>query len=184
MGGLVWAYMGPEPAPLLPRYDAFVWDNAVRDIGLVEVPCNWLQCMENSVDLTHVDWLHGHYFDYVLRRKGEPERGNNRAYNGAHHVKMGFDLFPHGIVKRRIVEGGTEADPTWAEGSNPILFPNMTRAGGRGSGQVRVPIDDEHTLNIMYSCYRPNDGLPVPAQDRVPVYRTPLHESNGRYKTD
>ncbi len=26
LGGLVWAYLGPQPAPLLPRYDILVWD--------------------------------------------------------------------------------------------------------------------------------------------------------------
>ena len=33
LGGLVFAYLGPEPAPLLPRYDLFVWPGALRDIG-------------------------------------------------------------------------------------------------------------------------------------------------------
>ena len=28
LGGLVFAYLGPEPAPLLPRYDLFVWPTA------------------------------------------------------------------------------------------------------------------------------------------------------------
>jgi 5,5'-dehydrodivanillate O-demethylase len=184
LGGLVFAYLGPAPAPLLPHYDIFVWDNAWRDVGFVEVPCNWLQCMENSVDLTHVDWLHGRYFDYVLERQGKPPRGTNRAYNGARHVRMGFDLFEHGLVKRRIVEGGSEDSESWREGSNPILFPNMTRAGGRGSLQFRVPIDDEHTMNVMYSCYRPDDGQPVPTQEQIPIYRTPLREADGKFKTD
>ncbi|MDT7554408.1 MAG: 5,5-dehydrodivanillate O-demethylase oxygenase subunit, partial [Pseudonocardiales bacterium] len=33
LGGLVFAYLGPLPAPELPRYDLFVWDDAWRDIG-------------------------------------------------------------------------------------------------------------------------------------------------------
>src|SRR5712692_7538455 len=40
LGGLVFAYLGPEPAPLLPRYDLFVWDNVVRQIGAAVIPCN------------------------------------------------------------------------------------------------------------------------------------------------
>ncbi|MGH8059765.1 MAG: Rieske 2Fe-2S domain-containing protein, partial [Candidatus Entotheonellia bacterium] len=31
--GLIFAYLGPEPAPLLPRWDMYVWDNVLRDIG-------------------------------------------------------------------------------------------------------------------------------------------------------
>src|ERR1700744_3905408 len=30
MGGLLFAYMGPLPAPALPRWDLFVWPNALR----------------------------------------------------------------------------------------------------------------------------------------------------------
>src|SRR5579884_2656950 len=59
LGGLVWAYLGPQPAPLVPRYDVFAWQDAWRDAGVATIPCNWLQCMENAVDLMHVDYLHG-----------------------------------------------------------------------------------------------------------------------------
>ncbi|GIT42411.1 MAG: hypothetical protein Ct9H300mP11_03470 [Chloroflexota bacterium] len=30
MGGLVWAYMGPQPVPLLAPWDLFVMPNAIR----------------------------------------------------------------------------------------------------------------------------------------------------------
>jgi phenylpropionate dioxygenase-like ring-hydroxylating dioxygenase large terminal subunit len=48
--GLIFAYLGPEPVPLLPRWDMFVWDNVLRDIGATIIPCNWLQIMENSLE--------------------------------------------------------------------------------------------------------------------------------------
>ena len=51
LGGLVFAYLGPQtpeqPVPELPRYDLFVWDDAWRDIGHAELPCNFVQIMEN-----------------------------------------------------------------------------------------------------------------------------------------
>ena len=71
--GLIFAYLGPEPVPLLPRWDMFVWDNVLRDIGSTIIPCNWLQIMENSLDPVHVEWLHGRFADYVLERLGRPE---------------------------------------------------------------------------------------------------------------
>jgi 5,5'-dehydrodivanillate O-demethylase len=178
LGGLLWAYLGPQPAPLIPHYDMFVRDDAWRDVGVCDVPCNWLQTVENSVDLTHVDWLHQHYYDYVLERMGKTPR-TDRVYNGARHVKIGFDVFPHGIVKRRIVEGGSEADDTWKYGTNPIIFPATTRLG-----LIRVPTDDTHTRCYFYSCYPPDDGLPVPAQDRIPVYDVPYMRPDGRFSTD
>jgi len=69
LGGLVFAYLGPDPVPLLPRWDILVWDNVYHDIGITELDCNWLQCMENSLDPTHTEWLHGRYADYVQERR-------------------------------------------------------------------------------------------------------------------
>jgi 5,5'-dehydrodivanillate O-demethylase len=69
LGGMVFAYLGPEPAPLLPRYRQLVADNMVRDIGYSILPANWVQVMENNVDQTHTEWLHGHYFHFVRERR-------------------------------------------------------------------------------------------------------------------
>src|SRR4051794_7388949 len=71
MGGLIWAYLGPEPAPLLPRYDLFVREDLKREIGISIIPCNWLQAMENSLDPIHLEWLHGVYKNYVSRTLGK-----------------------------------------------------------------------------------------------------------------
>ena len=71
MGGLVWAYLGPEPAPLLPRYDLFVRDDLDREIGMTRLPCNWLQIMENSMDPVHLEYLHGMLTNYTLKNTGQ-----------------------------------------------------------------------------------------------------------------
>mgnify|MGYP001189688846 CR=1 FL=1 len=70
LGGLMWAYLGPQPVPLLPRWDLLVWDNVLRDIGTTMLPCNWLQCMENSLDPVHTEWLHVYQTNHVLEREG------------------------------------------------------------------------------------------------------------------
>ena len=69
LGGLIFVYMGPAPAPLLPRWGPLVWDNTVRDIAIAHLPCSWLQCQENSLDTTHAEHLHGYagsYFKQIL----------------------------------------------------------------------------------------------------------------------
>ena len=33
-GGMLWAYMGPQPAPLLPDWEAFSWDNGFTQVVL------------------------------------------------------------------------------------------------------------------------------------------------------
>lgn len=177
MGGLLWAYLGPQPAPLLPRFDIFVDEDGIRDIGVIEIPCNWLQCMENSVDLTHVDHLHGYYFDYVLEKLGRaPLPSSQRVFNGRRHSKISFDLYEYGIIKRRLIENASEDSASWKVGTSPIIFPTMTTAVG---AQIRVPVDDTHTRMFLYSYYTPNDDGPVQQQAHVPVYPVPYLEEDG-----
>lgn len=68
MGGLIWAYLGEPPVPLLPRWDQFVRPNTFRHIAGTMLPCNWLQCLENGGDPNHGTYLHGHFYRYALER--------------------------------------------------------------------------------------------------------------------
>ena len=183
LGGLVFAYLGPEPAPLLPRWDLLVMDNVVRDIGVTEIPCNWLQCMENSMDPVHTEWLHGHYYNYVMDQKGERNADGSRMVSRVipHHEKIGFDVFQHGIIKRRVRVNGSEADPEWSIG-HPVLFPNILRVGW--TFQIRVPMDDTHTWHVMYGVYPPPPGTTDYKQESVPVYPIPMQNDQGEHVTD
>ena len=58
LAGIIFAYLGPEPAPLLPRYDVLVREDGVRSMSARIVHCNFLQMVENSVDQHHFKWLH------------------------------------------------------------------------------------------------------------------------------
>src|SRR6266508_6059440 len=47
--GLYWVYMGPEPAPVIPKYDVWVRkDGRQKIIVQPQLDANWLQPMENS----------------------------------------------------------------------------------------------------------------------------------------
>lgn len=181
LGGLVFAYLGKEPAPLLPRYDLFVWDGVLRDIGRALIPCNWLQIMENSVDPTHVEWLHGHHLGAVRTASGQ----SPPQHYVRHHTKIGFDVFRYGIIKRRVVEGGSEEDEDWKTG-HPLIFPCMLRVGAQGQHrfQIRVPVDDTHTLHFWYACYQPPAGKRAPAQPDIPVYEVPWRDDKGNFIVD
>jgi 5,5'-dehydrodivanillate O-demethylase len=181
LGGLVFAYLGPEPAPLLPRYDLYVWEDVLRDVGRATLPCNWLQIMENSVDPTHVEWLHGHHLGEQRRAQGLRAPSHYRR----RHVKIGFEPFRHGILKRRVLEGGSEADDDWHIG-HPLVFPVTLRVGARGQHrfQIRVPIDDTHTRHYWYSCYRPPAGVRLPPQKEIPVYEVPWRDAQGEFLVD
>ena len=188
MGGLVFAYLGPSPAPLLPRWDLLVMENVHRHIGFSVVPCNWLQTMENSLDPVHLEHLHGTYFQYQLEREtGGNLSDDQRMFIGSfkrHHVKIGFEVFEHGIIKRRVLEGETEESEGWRVG-HPILFPNILRlGGGLLEFQFRVPMDDTHTKNFWYACFDPGPGAVLPRQDSVPFHEVPHTSADGRLVTN
>ncbi|GMA65210.1 RHO alpha subunit C-terminal catalytic domain-containing protein [Alicyclobacillus fastidiosus] len=166
----------------MPRYDLFVRDNVIRTIGYAVIPCNWMQIMENSLDPTHLEWLHGRYFQYVFEREGRPQ---DSWPISKHHQKIGFDLFDHGIIKRRVLEGQTEDCEDWVVG-HPVVFPNMLRVGDLGahSFQIRVPMDDTHTYHIWYTCFVPNEGVQVPNDYPISLYEAPLKDANGKFITD
>ncbi len=180
LGGLVWAYLGPEPAPLLPRWDILVWPGMLRDVGRAIVPCNWLQIMENSVDPVHLEWLHGHHLSSVRTRLGL----SAPTHYPKRHAEIGFDRFRYGIIKRRVLEGGSREDDDWRIG-HPLVFPNMVRVGAHPQHrlQIRVPVDDTHTLHFWYCCWVPpgEDGV---SQEPIPVYEVPFRDERGEFLLD
>jgi 5,5'-dehydrodivanillate O-demethylase oxygenase subunit len=180
LGGMVWAYIGPSPAPELPRFDVFVMDG-VRDIGHSVLPCNWLQIMENSVDPHHVEWLHGRYFNFLAQTSGfEMPSAFTKA-----HVKVGFDEFQWGIIKRRLLEGQSEEDDDWKVG-HPMMFPYCMRVGGNGIDQmqIRVPIDDTHTWAMFYSTHNPPGLDSYPEQVYPFDYEYQWRDENGKHIVD
>ena len=50
-----------KPAPELPVWEPFTWPNGFREIVLADVPCNWFQCQENSIDPVHFEWMHDNW---------------------------------------------------------------------------------------------------------------------------
>src|SRR5437879_1354460 len=115
LGGLIWAYLGPAPAPLLPRWEGLVRDDIVRSVTFKPLPCNWVQCMDNSMDPLHFEFLHAHYGKYYNER-----HGTTAPMALAHHIKIDFDVFEYGIYKRRLIEGEPEDCDDWTRG-HPVL---------------------------------------------------------------
>ncbi len=180
LGGLIWAYMGPEPRPLLPRWFPLVRENAYRQVGITMIPCNWLQCMENSVDSVHTEYLHGYLWEYVHERLGvtDPVKLQEVERFKKHHVKIAFEPIKYGITKRRLLEGDDETKASgWTIG-NPLVFPYMVLIGspGRYEFQIRVPVDDEHTRHLSYQVFLPGSTIQVPRLDAVPTFDVPIEQ--------
>jgi 5,5'-dehydrodivanillate O-demethylase len=160
MAGLVFAYLGPLPAPLITKLDGYVADPAIRLIGKAVIPCNWLQIQENSADPVHSEWLHGHFAEFVAEKEGK-----KLAFSG-HHLKIAFDEKPYGIIKRRLKEGQSEDCSDWRIG-HPLVFPNILAVGSAEKiwktyeFQIRVPEDDTHTTHWWFTAFAPVEGAEV-----------------------
>src|SRR5882672_8411910 len=60
--GLVFGYMGPDPAPLLPLYDVLRMEGGTKYVQINKIDANWFNHVENIVDVSHLAWLHGYTF--------------------------------------------------------------------------------------------------------------------------
>jgi 5,5'-dehydrodivanillate O-demethylase oxygenase subunit len=188
LGGMLFAYLGPKPVPLLPRLDGFVVAGTVRMIGQTLIPCNWLQIMENSLDPVHTEWLHGHLQEWIEEQRdgSKPKYAISR-----HHVKIAFEEFEYGIYKRRLMEGQSEDVDDWRVG-HPVMFPCTLAVGSAGGFwtmyalQIRVPVDDTHTLHYWYTAFMPPAGANVPAKllDEVPLFDVPCRTESGDFNLD
>ena len=185
MGGMLWAYMGPQPQPLLPRWDGFVAEGTIRIMGRTLLPINWLQIMENSLDPVHTEWLHGHHYEFLKEQEGV------KVAISARHLKIDFKEFQYGMTKHRLLEGHSEDGDDWKVG-HPIVFPNMLAVGNGDeksryySFQMRVPVDDTHTLHLWFNAYVPPQGVAVPQHllDKVHTYEVPYLDDQGEFIVD
>jgi 5,5'-dehydrodivanillate O-demethylase oxygenase subunit len=156
-GGILWAYMGPQPAPLVPDYD-FLNERGYKQIVYATIDCNWFQCQENSIDPVHFEWLHANWSKSM---KGDSDRAPT-------HLKVGFDEFEWGFIYRRVREDTSDDDPLWTQG-RVCLWPNALFSG---FPEWRVPIDDTHTFSFAFF------NSPVPGDEPFTQERIPYWTAN------
>jgi 5,5'-dehydrodivanillate O-demethylase len=170
LAGIVWAYLGPDPAPLLPVWEPFTWKNGFAQVVISEIPCSWLQCQENSIDPVHFEWMHA---NWSIRLGGKTGPYSPR------HTKVDFDEFDYGFVYRRVREDTSEDDELWRVG-RVCLWPNCLFTGNHF--EWRVPVDDHNTLSVGWFFNRvPRDREPY-VQNRIPTWHSPIKdETSGRW---
>ena len=129
--GLYWAYLGPEPLPLIPNFDVWFRKDGYRKIFIQpQLDCNWFQAMENSMDPAHLQILH-----QDTAGRGRAIQNTTRGLTDEVE-KFDFYEVPYGLMKRRTYKNGMLDE-------HPVIFPNILRQGN--VGQIRVPMDDTHT---------------------------------------
>jgi 5,5'-dehydrodivanillate O-demethylase len=171
-GGILWAYLGPQPAPLLPDWEFFHWRNGFVQIVLSEIPCNWLQCQENSIDPVHHEWMHGNWGVRLAGKTGP------RAPT---HRKLDFDEFEYGFRYMRVRGDDDETSELWTIG-RVCLWPNALFTGTHV--EWRVPIDAGNTLSISWFFNRvPSESEPF-VQSSIPSWHGPIRDpGSGRWIT-
>jgi len=205
LGGLLFAYLGPLPAPELPRWDVLAREDG-RRFGMVEslINCNWLQAMENSVDPSHLFWLHGTLGSRVLPPGAERNAifGLPTEYEEDHE----FELVPFGIMKRRFTPHPTPGQPPEME-QHPLVFPtglrlvlameSIFKQGWQASKTItpeerrvgyvhnlhfRTPVDDEHTMHYNVSFLPSTQTMLV--DDDPPFEVQEFKDAAGNYRME
>ncbi|MEE8517790.1 MAG: Rieske 2Fe-2S domain-containing protein [Dehalococcoidia bacterium] len=161
--GLVWAYLGPAPAPVIPHYDLWSRKDGTHTLQVRPVlDCNWLQPMENSADSAHLEILHqesiGRGRTAVNTTRGFIDDVERYEY----HVEPWG-----GLIKTRTYKNGFSD-------AHPLIFPNVLRVGDRT--QIRVPIDDEHTWHVVISFTPSPDGSVVEDHEHPKVAYEPPYK--------
>lgn len=149
--GLVFAFMGEGEAPAfeLPRKDAFERPNGLLFTRSETWPCNWFQQIENSLDATHVSFVHhwgsvGTFGEAVAASIPqleylETEAGIRQIATRSEKSRRVTDwTFPN---NNHISQPGLRHDDPWID-----------------VGIWMTPVDDTHTTRfILYSIPRSTD---------------------------
>lgn len=153
--GLYWAYLGPQPAPRIPKYDVWVRKNGTRKIYIQpQLDCNWVQAMENSVDPAHLQILHQN-----TANRGRTPASTTRGFTDDVEKFEWYEV-PYGIIKKRTYKNGKVDE-------HPVIFPNILRQSN--CTQIRVPLDDTHTKIFFVRFFATQDGSIVEEEGDPPV---------------
>jgi 5,5'-dehydrodivanillate O-demethylase len=151
--GIVWAYLGPEPAPVVPNWRNF-HKKGYKHICIAELPCNWLQAMENSFDQVHNEWMHDKWSFYLRDGYVPPDRWQISRF-----IHREFD---YGWTAEVEYVGRPEIFP-----DRVILWPNYNFVH---LFEWYVPIDYSRTLLMLWHNIPFRAEAPF-KQQRIPYWR-------------
>jgi len=152
--GVIWTYMGPnkESLPPLPNMEWNLVSAEQVHVSIRVQECNWLQALEGDVDSAHAPILHGRI----------DSKGNMSSLLAMQDLRPTFDCvrqdFGLSIAARRHLPNGKVY---WRVNQFVMPFYTLTPPQAKFpelSGHAWVPMDDEHTLCVMFS-YHPNAPL-------------------------
>ncbi len=150
--GVVWTFMGAGDPPPLPQIEWNLVPAENVHVSFRVQECNWLQALEGEIDSAHAPILHGR-----IDAKGainEWVAGQDLRPN----FKCEVQPFGVSIASRRVVDDARRywrvnqfVAPFWTLVPPQSKFPEL-------SGHAWIPMDDAHTLCLMFS-YTPAEPL-------------------------
>lgn len=154
ISGLIFVYIGPQPAPAFPKWDLLFNDNSNKFIVGRDAHSNWVQRAENLQDALHVAVLHGSVYPELAGRRASKVEWNETWY--------GIDMYL--------------GYPTGVRDRHHFMFPAMNRiyvgrAGQRPHQFIQwfVPVDDQYTLTYQMFC---SIGDPPPYKTTIAEFQS------------
>ena len=191
-GGVIFTYMGPGDAPLLPNYEFLTVPEAQRSVTKAFYTCNYLQGNEGNIDPVHLSFLHQHLseaqppLERIVGGSGETDN-TLLARDLAPTIEV--ELMDYGL--RICTLRAAEAGKRYLRITNFIL-PNLSAFGGSTVGEGyavhwHVPIDDQTHWKYIFMFNRKR-AISEELRDRnradiSPDYRLMRNQVN-RYQQD
>jgi len=172
-GGLVWVWLGDEPAPPFPPLPFTGLSERQVWITATPVDCNWLQGVEATLDTAHVGTLHRAYITAIQQKASTGTIGQ-----ALDHLAPRYDveLGPHGldaIARRPLPDGATYVRTTRWVAPLVSLVPGNRAANVDGTIFIVSPVDDHHHV-LFFGLWSDDADLHDGSYADVPDAQRPL----------
>lgn len=152
--GVLWAYMGPD-ADNPPQLPDIEWNLVPEEQVALTIrvqECNWLQALEGEIDSAHAAILHGRVDVGGIINQWKQAQDLTPTFECVQH-SVGVSIASRRKVgdDKNYIRVNQFLMPFWTFVPPQAQYPDL-------SGHAWVPIDDHHTLCLMFS-YTPAQPL-------------------------
>jgi phenylpropionate dioxygenase-like ring-hydroxylating dioxygenase large terminal subunit len=179
-GGVIFGYLGPAPAPLLPRYEFLFVPEEQRSVTKVFQNCNYLQGNEGNIDPVHISFLH---------RINDRNRPQDEIKRRDIAPTIDVELTNFGLRVYALRNAGPEEQLVRITN---FIMPNLAAFNGPMEGQGysvnwHVPIDDTHHWKYSFIFSRKqalSDTLRGKNRFETTADYKPVRRQENRYLQD
>jgi phenylpropionate dioxygenase-like ring-hydroxylating dioxygenase large terminal subunit len=167
-GGLAWVWLGETDAPAFPELPFAGYDTDHSWMTMSQVPCNWLQGLEGTIDSVHVGFLHQTWHKETAKL---PDR-SNLAIALKYHPSYETQSTTYGMraaALRPTADGCTYVRVTEYLMPLVAVVPIGSTEPGNGAVFAISPVDDTHHL-VFFGAF---SEAPLPRPEEMPGFVAP-----------